>query len=58
MITVAPSYDKKTVEETRRLKAGTSAVLEIPFQAYPMPKAIWKFKNGELPDSRRFQNRN
>ena len=54
-IPVAPSFDKKKVEETRRLRAGTSTVIEIPFQAHPMPKAIWKFKNGDLPDARRFK---
>ena len=54
-VSVAPSFDKKKVEETRRLKAGTSTVIEIPFQAHPMPKAIWKFKNGDLPDARRFK---
>ena len=52
---MAPSFDKKKVEETRRLKVGTSTVIEIPFQAHPMPKAVWKYKNGALPDSRRFK---
>ncbi len=52
---MAPSFDRKKVEETRRLHAETSTVIEIPFQAFPMPKAIWKFKNGDLPDSRRFK---
>ena len=52
---VAPSFDRKQFEDTRRLKAGTSTVIEIPFQAHPMPTVVWKFKNGELPDSRRFR---
>ena len=37
------------------LRAGTSAVLELPFTASPQPEVSWKFKGGRLPDSRRFK---
>lgn len=37
------------------MKAGTSSALEIPMSGYPMPEVTWSYKNGRLPDSRRFE---
>ncbi len=34
---------------------GANSVLEIPFTASPKPTVDWKFKNGKMPDSRRFK---
>ena len=36
------------------LKVGASSVLEIPFQAYPLPKVTWTFNGGLLPSTTRF----
>ena len=37
------------------LRAGTSAAIEIPFVAAPMPDAKWTYKGSNLPDNRRFK---
>ena len=37
------------------MKAGSSAVIEIPFTASPQPTVTWKYKGGKLPDARRFK---
>lgn len=34
---------------------GQSFVVEIPFQAWPKADVTWKYKNGKLPDQRRFK---
>ena len=55
LVAVAPSFDTSKLDDSRRLKAGTGTVIEIPFQAHPMPSVAWKFKNGDLPDRKRFK---
>ena len=55
LLAVAPSFDTSKLDDSRRLKAGTGTVIELPFQAHPMPSAVWKFKNGDLPDRKRFK---
>ncbi len=52
---MAPSFDKSALEDTLRLHAGTATKVEIPFQGHPAPTVTWRFKNGDLPDSRRFK---
>ena len=37
------------------MKVGSSAVIEIPFSSSPQPEVTWSYKNGRLPDSRRFK---
>ena len=52
---MAPSFKKHDVSERMTLRAGASAVLELPFTASPQPEVSWTYKGGRLPDSRRFK---
>jgi len=52
---VAPSIGEHEFRDKLVLKAGASAVIEIPFQASPAPTIEWKFNNGRLPDPKRFK---
>lgn len=54
-LAVPPSIGKHSYEDRLVLREGTSAVIEIPFTANPEPTCTWKFKNGKLPDARRFK---
>lgn len=52
---VPPTLGKHDYEDRLVLKTGTSAAIEIPFSANPQPTCTWKYKNGKLPDTRRFK---
>lgn len=52
---VAPSFGKHEVSDKLTLRAGSSAVLELPFKASPQPEVSWSFKGSRLPDARRFK---
>jgi len=56
LCTVAPTLGKHDYGDKLVLKAGTSAVIEIPFSASPEPNVEWKYKGGNLPDTRRFRD--
>ena len=51
-----PTLGKHDYKDKMTLRAGTSAVLELPFTASPQPDVAWKFKGGRMPDSRRFKD--
>ena len=53
---MAPTLGKHDYGDKLVLKAGTSAVIEIPFAASPEPSVDWKYKGGHLPDARRFRD--
>ena len=50
-----PTFGDHKHKEKLVMKAGASTVIEIPFEASPMPEVSWKFKGGRMPDSRRFK---
>ena len=52
---MAPTLGKHEYKDKLVLKAGASAVIEIPFSASPQPSVVWKYKGGHLPDARRFR---
>jgi len=52
---VAPTLGKHDYGDRLVLKAGTSAVIEIPFSASPEPSVEWKYKGARLSDTRRFR---
>ena len=41
------------MSDSLRLKAGTSAVVEVPFTANPQPTVTWTYNEGKLPDAKR-----
>lgn len=53
-ISVPPDYklDDK-YKETIYVKAEENTSVSVPFTGFPVPKAIWKFNDGDLPDARR-----
>jgi len=53
---VAPSLGKHDYGDKLVLKAGASAVVEVPFAASPEPSVEWKYRGGHLPDARRFRD--
>jgi len=55
-IGVPPVIGDHQYKDKLVLKAQSSAVLEIPFQASPAPDAEWKYNNGRLPDAKRFKS--
>ena len=55
MFTVPPTISEHTYKEKIILKAGQSTAIEIPFVGSPQPSVEWKYKNGKLPDSKRFK---
>ena len=52
---VPPTIGKHNYDERLVLRTGASAVIEIPFSGSPEPTSSWKYKNGKLPDPRRFK---
>jgi len=52
---VGPVIGAHEYRDKITLKAQSSAVLEIPFQASPQATVEWKYNGGRLPDSRRFK---
>ena len=52
---MAPTIGSHEYRDKLTLKAQSTAILEIPFQASPAPTIEWKFNGGRLPDSRRFK---
>ena len=55
LFSVGPSIGDHDYKDRIVLRAGSSAVLEIPFTGCPAPEAEWKFKGSRLPDARRFK---
>ncbi|CAH1802732.1 unnamed protein product [Owenia fusiformis] len=55
-IEAAPEFklDSK-FKDKLTMKAGASAVIEVPFSGSPQPKATWKWNDSSLPDTRRFK---
>ena len=53
---VAPCFQlpEDFVQDLRK-KAGSAHVIEIPFLALPKPKVTWQWKDGNLPDAKRFK---
>jgi len=54
-IALAPKIGDHAYKDKLILKAGTSAVIEIPFVGSPVPTIVWQYKNGKLPDTKRFK---
>ena len=54
-VEIAPKINTENIQDRIVMKAGTSAVIEIPFAGSPQPEATWKFKGGKLPDTKRFK---
>ena len=44
------------MEDKMTLNAGNSAVIEVPFSAYPMPDVTWSYNGGNVTDSRRIKD--
>ena len=42
-------------EDTIYMNAGSSTAIELPFSANPMPKVVWTFNKGSLPDKKRIK---
>ena len=55
LLPVAPKIGDHDYKNKLVLRAGTSAAIEIPFVAAPMPDATWTYKGSSLPDNRRFK---
>lgn len=56
MILVPPDLDH--LGKTKRhvtVKAGSVAIFEVPFTAYPTPVVTWKHSNAALPKEKRIQ---
>ena len=54
-LSVPPKFNLDKIQKTIYLKVGGGTAIEIPFSAYPMPDAEWKFKGGRLPDAKRMK---
>ena len=52
---VAPEFGSHKFSDKLLLYAGQSAAVEIPFGGSPQPMAKWQYKDGRLPDTRRFK---
>ena len=52
---VAPEFGSHKFSDKLLLYAGQSAAVEIPFGGSPQPTAKWQYKDGRLPDTRRFK---
>ena len=53
---LAPPRFLKESEDRVTLKVGVAHVAEVPFSAYPMPKAAWTFNSGRYNDTKRFKD--
>ena len=49
---VPPAWKFEKFEDVRTLKAGTATVMELPFNAHPMPDVEWTFKDEPISDKR------
>lgn len=56
LLTAPPKFDFTEVEDNIILKAGSAKVIEIPFNAHPMPEVKWKFNGGSFSDARRIKS--
>ena len=52
---VPPEFGSHKFSDKLTLYAGQSVAVEIPFGGSPQPTAQWQYKDGRLPDSRRFK---
>ena len=50
-----PRFTKSDMEDEMTLKAGSSAVIEMPFTANPQPKVTWSYNGGKFTDARRIK---
>ena len=55
LLSVPPAFGDHKFKDKMVLRAGSSAVIEIPFVGCPLPDVNWAFKGGRLPDARRFK---
>ena len=51
-----PAITDHAYEDRLVAEAGSNLTIEIPPRAYPLPTATWKYKDGKMPDKRRFQS--
>ena len=54
-IFTAPPKFSKEMSDKLELKAGSSAVIEVPFTGNPQPTVTWTYNKGKLPDAKRFK---
>ena len=56
MISVPPTFKVDKANERLVMKVGTSAAIEFPFCAHPMPEINWTYNKGSrLPDAKRMR---
>lgn len=54
-VTAPPKLLDCKLEDTIYMKVGSTTILEVPYSCFPKPTVSWTFKDGPMPDKKRFK---